>query len=272
MSSLTSRQLAIKALVLILASCFAVAAFAHPAVIVEPLTENTCLVSLHGEQAIRVAEWGGLSASARADIIAVRLRNFIEFGDYDSIGLDFTGEEPVIKTNLGILATADTASAIAEGVTDKYELAKLWAARISQVLRTVSAATTTPDQVRPYERRETGVTRIEGRVASTGLFAQKFPSVIEGTASWYGPGFHGRRTASGEIFDQHSLSAAHRSLPFGTRLLVTDSHTGNSVIVVVNDRGPFVKGRVLDLSRAAAQKLGIIERGISRVKATILSY
>lgn len=76
-----------------------------------------------------------------------------------------------------------------------------------------------------------------------------------GTASWYGPGFHGRRTASGAIFNQNAMTAAHRTLPFGTKLHVT--YKGHSIRVTVNDRGPFVRGRVLDLSRAAARQLGI---------------
>lgn len=73
-------------------------------------------------------------------------------------------------------------------------------------------------------------------------------------ASWYGPGFHGRKTASGEIFNKNSYTAAHRTYPFGTKLRLT--YKGKSVIVRVNDRGPFIKGRQLDMSQAAARKLG----------------
>ena len=85
-----------------------------------------------------------------------------------------------------------------------------------------------------------------------------------GRASWYGPGFDGNRTASGEIFDQWALTAAHRTLPFGTRLRVTNTANGRSVVVRVNDRGPFVSGRVLDLSRAAADALGF--SGVATVR------
>jgi rare lipoprotein A len=85
-----------------------------------------------------------------------------------------------------------------------------------------------------------------------------------GVASWYGPGFHGRKTASGERFDQNDLTAAHRTLPFGTRVKVVDERTGRSVVVRINDRGPFKHGRVIDLSKAAAQTLGV--GGLSRVK------
>lgn len=74
-------------------------------------------------------------------------------------------------------------------------------------------------------------------------------------ASYYGPGFHGRRTASGEIFDQNAMTAAHRTLAFGTRVTVT--YKGRSVTVRINDRGPFIKGRCIDLSRAAARAIGL---------------
>ena len=72
--------------------------------------------------------------------------------------------------------------------------------------------------------------------------------IQSGGASWYGPGFHGKRTASGERFNTHALTAAHRSLPFGSRVQVTNERTGRSVVVRINDRGPFVGGRVIDLS------------------------
>ncbi|MDO5691977.1 MAG: septal ring lytic transglycosylase RlpA family protein [Pseudomonadota bacterium] len=82
-----------------------------------------------------------------------------------------------------------------------------------------------------------------------------------GVASWYGPGFHGRLTANGEKFDMHELTAAHKTLPFGTRVLVHNPRTGKEVVVRINDRGPFIKGRVIDLSKAAAKALGIQSRG-----------
>ena len=89
-----------------------------------------------------------------------------------------------------------------------------------------------------------------------------------GKASWYGPGFHGRRTASGEKFNQNVLTAAHRSLPFGARVRVTNHHTGRSVVVRINDRGPFIRGRIIDLSRASAHSLGLA--GLSNVTLTVL--
>jgi len=86
-----------------------------------------------------------------------------------------------------------------------------------------------------------------------------------GVASWYGPGFHGKKAASGERFNQDALTAAHKSLPFGTSVKVTDQRTGKSIQVRINDRGPYVKGRIIDLSKAAATQLGIRNSGSGKV-------
>jgi rare lipoprotein A len=85
-------------------------------------------------------------------------------------------------------------------------------------------------------------------------------------ASWYGPGFHGKNTASGETYDQMALTAAHKSIKFGTLLKVTNPKNGKSVIVRINDRGPYIPGRQLDLSKAAAMELGTIHRGVAWLK------
>ena len=82
-----------------------------------------------------------------------------------------------------------------------------------------------------------------------------------GMASWYGPGFHGRPTANGEKFDMYELTAAHKTLPFGTRVVVHNPRTGKEVVVRINDRGPFAKDRMIDLSKAAANALGFKSRG-----------
>ncbi len=87
-----------------------------------------------------------------------------------------------------------------------------------------------------------------------------------GEASWYGPAHQGKETASGETFDQNKLTAAHPTLPMGTKAVVTNLKTGKSVAVTINDRGPFVKGRKIDLSRAAAQKIGMVGKGVTKVK------
>ena len=95
-------------------------------------------------------------------------------------------------------------------------------------------------------------------------------SAETGTASWYGKTHHGQPTASGEAYDMHAFTAAHRSLPLGTRVLVTNVKNDRSVEVRINDRGPFVRGRILDLSYAAAQELGSLSDGAFRVKLRVL--
>src|SRR5262245_52774158 len=92
----------------------------------------------------------------------------------------------------------------------------------------------------------------------------------EGIASWYGPGFHGKRTANGEIYDQYELTAAHQTLPLGTRVMVTSLTNGRGVEVRVNDRGPFVGGRIVDLSYAAARVIGMIGPGTMPVRLDVI--
>ncbi len=92
----------------------------------------------------------------------------------------------------------------------------------------------------------------------------------EGLASWYGPGFQGRRTANGEIFDPNAMTAAHKSLPFGTWVRVTNLDNGRSALVRINDRGPFIRGREIDLSAGAAQSLGTIQSGVAPVRLEIV--
>ena len=91
-----------------------------------------------------------------------------------------------------------------------------------------------------------------------------------GLASWYGPEFHGRPTSSREVFDMNDLTAAHRALPFGTHVLVTNLENDRTVVVRINDRGPFVRGRIIDLSYAAARVLGLVGPGTARVRVEVM--
>jgi rare lipoprotein A len=96
--------------------------------------------------------------------------------------------------------------------------------------------------------------------------AASVPELLaQGRASWYGQRFHGRRTASGEPFDMHALTAAHKTLPLGSRVRVRSVHTGKEVVVRINDRGPYKNQRIIDLSYAAAKALGVKERGVTEV-------
>jgi rare lipoprotein A len=98
----------------------------------------------------------------------------------------------------------------------------------------------------------------------------RIKGVEVGLASWYGEKFHGRRTASGEVYDMYQLTAAHKSLPLGTTVMVTHLRNGRSVMVTINDRGPFVRGRIIDLSYAAAQALGMVTEGVAKVRVEVL--
>jgi len=92
-----------------------------------------------------------------------------------------------------------------------------------------------------------------------------------GKASWYGGKFHGRKTASGVRFNKHSYTAAHKKLPFGTIIKVINVRNGKDVYVRIIDRGPFVKGRIVDISRAAAEAIGLKKRGVARVRLEVVS-
>jgi len=92
--------------------------------------------------------------------------------------------------------------------------------------------------------------------------AEETQPIQTGATSWYGPGFHGKRTANGERFNTNALTAAHKTLPFGTQLRVTNERTGRSVVVRINDRGPYAHGRVIDLSKAAADAVGFLGVGM----------
>ncbi|WP_162555637.1 septal ring lytic transglycosylase RlpA family protein [Reichenbachiella versicolor] len=98
----------------------------------------------------------------------------------------------------------------------------------------------------------------------------KGTTIETGVASWYGPGFHGKKTANGEKFNTNAYTAAHRTLPFGTELRVENKRNGKSVVVRINDRGPYAKDRIIDLSKAAASKLDMIERGTAPVELFLI--
>ncbi|WP_288764117.1 septal ring lytic transglycosylase RlpA family protein [uncultured Weeksella sp.] len=99
---------------------------------------------------------------------------------------------------------------------------------------------------------------------------EKSAEVATGIVSWYGDKFHGRKTASGKIYDKNELTAAHKTLPFGTKVRVTNIKNGKSVVVEINDRGPFIKSRVLDLSKAAFSEIGKTSSGVMQVEYEVL--
>ena len=116
-------------------------------------------------------------------------------------------------------------------------------------------------KIKPRAERLSIQSKTDPQRGAKGAAAEKMAVLERGRASWYGPGFHGRKTANGERFDMNELTAAHKTLPFGTRVLVRNPSTGKEVAVRINDRGPFAKGRIIDLSRAAAKELGVLGHG-----------
>lgn len=123
-------------------------------------------------------------------------------------------------------------------------------------------------------RKPTHTPKLRRDVTSRPLVIQddsfQIAQSLAGKASWYGPKFHGRRTASGEVFNSNAMTAAHRSLPFGTRVRVINVKNGRSVVVRINDRGPFIRGRIIDVSAGAARSLGMINRGVANVRIEVL--
>jgi rare lipoprotein A len=125
-------------------------------------------------------------------------------------------------------------------------------------------------------RRQMGgappIREIEGRPEATAHQVSVGPIefTVTGLASWYGPGFNGRRSASGEVFNQNAMTAAHRSLPFGTQVRVTNLRNGQSVVVRINDRGPFAHNRIIDLSAGAARAVGLMQAGVGPVSVDVL--
>ncbi|MEI8185525.1 MAG: septal ring lytic transglycosylase RlpA family protein [Chlorobiaceae bacterium] len=121
-----------------------------------------------------------------------------------------------------------------------------------------------------YNSAEASQQVSENETTTSSKNDKKLFLVGEGKASYYADEFHGRRTANGETFNMHKLTAAHPSLPFGTWVRVTNMRNGKDVVVRINDRGPFAKGRIIDLSIDAAKEIGIMQSGTVRVKLEAL--
>jgi len=108
---------------------------------------------------------------------------------------------------------------------------------------------------------------------AAGCAARQIPAAeggLEGNASWYGIDFHGRLAADGSRYNMYEFTAAHKTLPFGTRLLVTNLNNGRSVKVTITDRGPFIEGRIIDLSFSAAQAIGLLQTGVAPVRCEVI--
>lgn len=147
---------------------------------------------------------------------------------------------------------------------------QIFAALCGLTLVSACTASPQPDPARAEVRPAHGESRAQSDQAWRAASNLYVRAEETGLASWYGPGFHGRPTASGEPFNQNAMTAAHRELPLRSLARVTNLETGESVLVRINDRGPFVDGRIIDLSRAAADELGFIDEGLAPVRVEAL--
>lgn len=207
-------------------------------------------LSINGSEILRLQ---GDDAYSRVKAMADRLNSLLVLNSRSaipSIRPGFSDNRPVVKMDGDVLMTADTEAARAAG-TPAGKLAYRWANKLRQALGQTALAA----KDYPKFAGETAAYRSAG------------PSQ-NGLASWYGPGFHGHRTASGARFDQFGLSAAHRSLPFGTLVRVTNQHNRRSCVVKINDRGPYAHNRIIDLSQGAAKAIGL--GGVGRVSLEVV--
>ncbi|MDX2239635.1 MAG: septal ring lytic transglycosylase RlpA family protein [Leptolyngbyaceae cyanobacterium bins.302] len=224
----------------------------------EPASEDFKLEALNDASAKSDPVW-------RASVIASRINQLNRDGiKANSITVSWAdqqkdsaqGDRFVIKANQLAIATIDN-NTILPNTTRNPEQDVLQATnRLRRVLGNAAP-----------------LRQVGGQPGSTNGQSVSFGPIrvqFTGFASWYGPGFHGNPSASGERFNQHALTAAHRTLPFGTRVLVTNLDNGQSVVVRINDRGPFHGNRVIDVSAGAARVLGLISSGVARVRLDVI--
>lgn len=201
---------------------------------------------------------GGLSTEKRAKIVTDNFNKIIKNGENpENIVPDFKSGSGIIKINDKVLFTVDSNIAKEYGMTPS-ELAFIW---VNNVRDSLGVARIVRDfQLLTSSLKNTPKT-----------FAEKYNDYLQtGFASWYGGKFHGRAAADGSIFSKNKFTAAHKSLPFGTVVQVTNLYNGKKCIVKITDRGPFVRGRIIDLSKVAANEIGMLSSGVSRVKVEVL--
>ncbi len=201
---------------------------------------------------------GGLTPEKRAKLVTDNFNNMIKNGENpENIIPDFKDGSGIIRINNKVLFTVDSNIAKEYGMAPA-ELAFVW---VNNVRDSFGVAKIVRDfQLLTNSLRKTPKT-----------FAEKYKNFMQtGFASWYGGHFHGRKTADGSIYDKNEFTAAHKSLPFGTVVQVTNLYNGKKCIVKITDRGPFVKGRVIDLSKVAAKEIDMLSSGVSKVKVEVL--
>lgn len=174
-----------------------------------------------------------------------------------------------LRTALACAAALGLGGALAPGYAEEAAPAPALAPAPAFAMVQPQAADPALPRFQPAFESEPVVQDVTEIAEEPAELAEEWQPVGDGVASWYGPKFAGRRTASGEVFDPAEYTAAHRTLPFGSTVRVT-TESGKSVVVRINDRGPFAKGRIIDVSQAAARDLGLIGPGHGSVTLALL--
>jgi rare lipoprotein A len=220
------------------------------------LGSNADLAALSNNQDLTSPD----NAMDRARAIADKINQLAQDPDFNAknitIGVDQKSQTYLIQVNEDILVSLDKNTVLPDTTRNLSKDTLQMANRLRRVLGNAEPLTSIAKVSQPSKTIN---------APSTGR------QVRGGIASWYGPGFHGRRTANGERYNQNGYTAAHKSLPFGTKVRVTNLRTGKSVMVRINDRGPFIRGRVIDLSAGAARVIGVHSSGVAPVQLEILN-
>lgn len=253
-----------------LVSAFALPGFAQeprlaPEVVSSTYEENgeeCASITVNGEEVINYrGEVDGDSAEDRAESLAEKIEEILD-EQKDSIDSFLPAREgncAAIRCN-GKTILKFMPPIVSADSDEQGKLAMKTSLQLINALRLAMGSTKLPDAVNNF-----------ADAAATGRLANiEGDESFSGRASWYGPKFHGRKTSNGERFDQEGLTAAHRTLPFGTKLLVTNRSTGKSCVVKVNDRGPYKDNRVIDLSKGAAKQLDMVSSGVAMVDVFVL--
>jgi rare lipoprotein A len=229
-------------------------------------------VTLNGKELITYrGETPAGSAEDRAENLADKLQDLLKGEKLDPSKL--------VPACEGQLATirVDGASVVKLELPDGSKSTALeYSFKLVNSIRTILGAQQIPASFIKLAETQSPEQALTACLNHTGLPSlnvapDNFSPNFSGHASWYGGKFHGRRTSNGDRFDMHGLTAAHRTLPFGTKLLVMNRRTGATCVVHVNDRGPFVDDRVIDLSRGAAEKLNMLSSGVAMVDCMVIN-
>lgn len=223
--------------------------------------EECASVAINGEEVISYrGELDGESAQDRAESLADKLEEILDDKDsIESLLPAKDGSQAAIRCNGKTIIKFDL-PVPGSASEEQGKLALKTSLQVINALRMASGSAKLPDSLN----------NLVDAAASGRLANIQGDDSFSGRASWYGPNFHGRKTSNGERYDQEGMTAAHRTLPFGTKLLVTNRSTGKSCVVKVNDRGPFVDNRVIDLSKGAAKQLNMVSSGVAMVDVFVL--